>query len=207
MIRESGAIDGKAAQEIGASIGQLEQATSLTPEQVALVKEHRDALLAILADGEADSSALADRSFPGQSVCEGTVPDSPGTVRPASLGYGRGIRRQSVLRCLVGRVGKGVQGDGGEDPTAGSEGGEEAGEGEEGETGATVRPAAATGGDVAGWVGWIKMQGEPWKSLCSDSDRWACWRKLLDLRSGVDESTFELLVNEGQPPDKRKRPR
>ena len=34
MIRESGAIDGKVAHEIGASIGQLEQAASLTPDQL-----------------------------------------------------------------------------------------------------------------------------------------------------------------------------
>ena len=34
MIRESGAIEGKVAHEIGASIGQLEQAVSLTPDQL-----------------------------------------------------------------------------------------------------------------------------------------------------------------------------
>ena len=34
MIRESGAIDGKVAHEIGASIGQLEEAASLTSEQL-----------------------------------------------------------------------------------------------------------------------------------------------------------------------------
>jgi hypothetical protein len=30
---------------------------------------------------------------------------------------------------------------------------------------------------------------------------------LLDLRPGVDEASFELLVNEGQTPDHRRKPR
>jgi benzaldehyde dehydrogenase (NAD) len=34
MVRESGAVEGKAAQEIGASIGQLEQAASITADQL-----------------------------------------------------------------------------------------------------------------------------------------------------------------------------
>lgn len=57
------------------------------------------------------------------------------------------------------------------------------------------------------WTGWIRLTGEPWRALCNHADRWECWRLLLDLRPGVDESTFELLVNGGGEPDKRRRPR
>lgn len=181
--------------------------SKLTPAQVALIKQHRDALLLLLADEEAALSALADRAFLGQPVRGPTEQDRARADRAAEVGERRGNGVQSSLRLVVGGASGRGQGDRGETRPARPGKGEETGEGAEAEAGPAVRPGTAPGGDVGVWTGWIKMLGEPWRRLVAHEDRWECWRRLLDLRPGVDEASFELLVNEGQTPDHRRKPR
>ena len=84
MIRESGAIDGKVAHEIGASIGQLEQAASLTPDQL----ERRAALPGPGAD--LDGAPRADRRRRRDHALE--LPDRPrdAVARPGARARERG---------------------------------------------------------------------------------------------------------------------
>jgi hypothetical protein len=56
------------------------------------------------------------------------------------------------------------------------------------------------------WTGWIKLDVERGWRLVARAATWeACWRELLALRPRA--SFLEMLVNKGNHPDHRRRPR
>jgi len=181
--------------------------SKLTPEQIALIKEHKAAIIELLAteeEWEESTTAIAERAaldnpFRGPAQSDGT-----GTQRaPASGGVPHG-GDASVFRQKVGSAGNRDEGLQREVP-GGSKGGAKAEK-----EGRKEAEAPGSGPDGAGHVehvGWCRCAQGNWTALCRHPDRWEAWRILLAMRPGMDETNIELLVNTGGHPDHRKKPR
>lgn len=55
------------------------------------------------------------------------------------------------------------------------------------------------------WTGWLRTPGQDWRQVCQALSWEGCWIRLLAVDPASDHA--EKLVNRGQHPEQRRRPR